>query len=195
MAVSHAEKTIIEHFRPDWGSYHVVAYDNSTGDVLRKYTAQGYADSSTWSRGQAWAIHGYTTTYKHTGDVKFLQVAEAAADYFIAHLPADFIPFWDFNAPNETSYQPRDTSAASIVSCAFLELYGITGTQKYLDLTDKILNSLISTSYVADGISEYKIPSILVNGTVFYNQNDFNTAITYGDFYFLRALDMYKNLK
>jgi len=194
MAVSHADNTIREHYRPDWGTYHVVAYDDTTGAVLRKYTGQGYAADSTWARGHAWGIYGYTTTYKYTGDIKYLEVAENAAEYYIDHLPEDLVPFWDFQAPNETSYQPRDTSAASIVSCAFLELYEVTGKALYLDLADRILNSLINSSYFTEGIDAYQIPSILVNGTVHYTNNDFNTAITYGDYYFLKALDLYKNL-
>jgi len=50
MAVSHANKTIQNHIREDGSSFHVVHYDPETGDVMRKRTAQGYSDNSTWAR-------------------------------------------------------------------------------------------------------------------------------------------------
>ncbi|CAF4184797.1 unnamed protein product, partial [Adineta steineri] len=66
MAWQHANRTMYEHFRTDNSTYHVVEYNETDGSVLRKYTAQGYADWSTWSRGQAWAVHGFTTAYRYT---------------------------------------------------------------------------------------------------------------------------------
>jgi len=193
LAISHAEKTMAEHFRLDGGSFHVVAFYEATGGVKRKYTWQGYAASSTWARGQAWLINGFTTTYKWTNDSRFLATAEKAAAYFISHLPSDFIPRWDFDAP-ETSYQPRDTSAAAVAACAFLELFGITNDVQYFEVANNILESLAS-NYRADVHPDYKIPAILVNGTVFFRENDFDTAITYGDYYFLRALDLYNTFQ
>jgi len=93
MALSHSEQTIRNHFRENGqGIFHVVAYDESTGAVKRKFNYQGYADDSTWSRGLAWVIHGYITTYEHTNNETFLEYAEKAAQYFVDHLPEDYIP-------------------------------------------------------------------------------------------------------
>ena len=63
IAVSHANTTMKNHFRPDYSCYHVIDYDPETGEVLHKQTAQGYADESDWARGQAWALYGYTTKF------------------------------------------------------------------------------------------------------------------------------------
>lgn len=192
IAISHANRTMKEHFRNDGGTFHVVGYNETTGDVIRKYNAQGMADNSTWSRGLAWAIHGYTTTYQKTGIQAYLATAEKASDYFLQRLPSDSVPYWDFDAPLDSGeYQPRDTSAAAIAAHAFLNLFLVTEKPKYFGAAERILTGL--EKYRADERPEYQIPAILVNGTVFYYQNDFNTAITYGDFYYLRTIDLMKS--
>lgn len=75
--------------RPDGSTFHVVGYDQATGSVTSRGTAQGYSDTSTWARGQAWAVHGFAMTYRYTRDPEFLDVARSAADYWVSHLPAD----------------------------------------------------------------------------------------------------------
>ncbi|CAL8111210.1 unnamed protein product [Orchesella dallaii] len=195
IALSHANRTIEEHFREDYGVFHVVGYNETNGEVARKYNAQGMADNSTWSRGLAWAIHGYTTTYQFTGIELYLETAEKAASYFIERLPQeDSVAYWDFNAPLDNGeYQPRDTAAATIAAHAFLNLYEITGNKsRYFDTAEAILNGL--ENYKANSKPEYQIPAILVNGTVFFYENDFDTSITYADFYYLRAFDMYRQI-
>lgn len=192
MAISHAEKTIQNHFRENGqGIFHVVAYDENTGVVRRKYNFQGYADDSTWARGLAWVIHGYATTYEHTTNPTFLEYAEKAAEYFVDHLPEDWVPYYDFDCPYAELYQPRDTSAAAIAAHALLKLFKATNKIKYFQQAENILESLVSPDYRADGKSTNKIPAILVNGTVHFSAGNFNTAIVYGDMYFLEAIDMY----
>lgn len=194
IALSHADRTIEEHLREDGGTFHVVGYSEETGEAVRKYNHQGMADYSTWSRGLAWAIHGYTTTYKKSSIKRYLDVAEKAASYFIERLPSDYVPYWDFDAPLGTGeYQPRDASAGSIAAHAFLQLFEITNNIKYLDTAVNIMDGL-EKGYRADSKTEYQIPSILVNGTVFYHEKDFNTAIVYADFYYLRAFDLYREI-
>lgn len=195
MAISHTEKSIQNHFRENGeGIFHVVAYDESTGNVRRKFNYQGYADDSTWARGLAWVIHGFTTTYEHTRNPTFLEYAEKGTQYFVDHLPEDWIPYFDFDCPYNEVYQPRDTSAAAITAHALLKLYALTKKTQYFQQAENILESLFSSNYRADGRSWYKIPAILVNGTVFFNAGNFNTAIIYGDMYFLEAIDLYREL-
>lgn len=126
--------------------------------------------------------------------ITFSEYAEIAANYFIARLPQDFIPYWDFDADPITAYQPRDTSAAAIASHGLLKLYALTRNLTYFLTAEKILENLMSEKYRSDGKPEYKVPSILVNGTVFFHEGNTNTAIVYGDFYFLQALDLYIEL-
>ena len=76
IAISHADQTMKNHYRPDYSTYHVVDYDLETGEVR-----EGYADESAWARGQAWSIYGYTVMYRFTGDKKYLEQAEKVADF------------------------------------------------------------------------------------------------------------------
>lgn len=210
IAVKHAETTMQNHFRPDYSSYHVVCYDSTTGKVVARETAQGYADNSTWSRGQAWAIYGYTMVYRETQDPRFLQFVSGLADYFInnKNLPADAVPYWDFNA-NEAGYTPgiksnannikikyRDASAAAITASALLELSTYTkgkDSEKYKNAAVKMLRSLGSDAYRAkpgtngDFILEHSVGSIPHN-------NEIGVPLVYADYYFLEALLRYERL-
>ena len=121
MAVSHALRTAKEHVRSDGSTYQIVDFAPSTGAVQSRCNHQGYSCESTWSRGQAWALYGFTMTYRYTRDVRFLNTARATADYFIANLPGDDVPYWDFEAPGIPS-EPRDSSAAAIAASGLLEL-------------------------------------------------------------------------
>lgn len=86
IATKHAETTARNQIRPYFSCYHVVDYDAATGAVKNKATCQGFTDNSTWARGQAWAIYGYTMVYRETGDKKFLEIAQKMADYFLEAL-------------------------------------------------------------------------------------------------------------
>lgn len=211
VAISHATHTMKNHFRPDYSTYHVVDYDPETGAVLHQQTNQGYADNSTWSRGQGWAIYGYTLMYRETKDPKFLEVARKAADFYINHpnLPEDKVPYWDFNAGQEgyrsdvdfsshkLNYIPRDASAAALTASALLELSTYTGgadAERYFDFAKKTLESLSSEVYLAESgtnggfILKHSVGSLPHNSEV-------NVPLIYADYYFLEALSRYRNLK
>ena len=81
MAISHADKTMLHHFRDDYSCYHVVSYDTLSGQPHFKGTHQGYADNSAWARGQAWALYGYTMMYRETGKTEYLEQARKVASY------------------------------------------------------------------------------------------------------------------
>ncbi len=123
VAVTHADNTLKNHFRPDASSWHVVDYDPETGAVVKKQTHQGAADDSSWARGQAWALYGYTMMARETGQRAYLAQAVKIAQFIMNHprLPADKVPYWDFDAPGIPD-APRDASAAAIMASALLEL-------------------------------------------------------------------------
>mgnify|MGYP003002409084 CR=1 FL=1 len=114
-AKSHADRTMINHFRPDGSSYHVVSYDTITGKVLNQVTHQGVNDQSAWSRGQAWGLYGFTMMYRQTGKKEYLDHAIKVGKFIMNHprLPKDKIPYWDFDAPNIPKAD-RDASAGAI---------------------------------------------------------------------------------
>jgi unsaturated chondroitin disaccharide hydrolase len=193
IAIAHARTTARDFFRPDGTTFHVVVYDPATGRVKEKTTAQGYAPSSTWSRGQAWAIHGFTTLYRETRDPLFLVTARRAADAFIVRLPSDGIPPWDFNAPKE-SRNMKDSSAAAIAASGLLELSRLETDVKrsasYFIQAETILSTLSSGAYRAP--TGYA--SILLHGTYNKRAGDADTGTIWGDYYFLESFLRYRQI-
>lgn len=148
MARAHAHTTRTQHIRDDNSTFHVVDFDQETGDVKSRFTNQGFSDDSCWARGQAWGILGFMQTYEWTQESVFLDTAKDLAKYFIAHLPVDGVPYWDFTAPvTETS--PRDTSAAMIAACGMLLVYkAVKGTIEadyYLQEAFKLVDAVVRT--------------------------------------------------
>lgn len=194
MAVSHSARTAAEFIRPDGGSYHVVQFDTATGVVLRKETHQGYSAESTWSRGQAWGVYGFTMVYRYTRDPQFLLAAQRLADYFISHLPADHVPYWDFNAPEPNPV--RDSSAGAITCAGLLELSTFVkdaaDRAAYWTAAEEILGSLCSSAYLSSSSSDQ---GILLHGTYNYNENTgVDASLIWGDYYFMEALSRYTRL-
>ncbi|WP_375448397.1 glycoside hydrolase family 88 protein [uncultured Fibrella sp.] len=209
IAVTHANTVLKNQIRPDFSCYHVVCYDDKTGAVLGRETAQGYADNSTWSRGQAWGIYGFTVMYRETRDPVYLDAARRMADYYLTNknMPADKIPYWDFNL-----YQPgftpgpeahtaevtaplRDASAAAITASALLELGGYLGragtTYRLAAVT--MLRSLASPDYRANpGENGNFILKHSVGSIPHGFERD--VPLVYADYYFLEALLRYAAL-
>lgn len=196
IAVDHANTTMENHFRDDFSSYHVVDYDTLTGEVRSQGTFQGHSDSSSWSRGQGWALYGYTMTYRETNDEKYLKHAQAIADFIINHpnLPEDKIPYWDFDAPNIPD-APRDASAAAVIASALLELSGyVEDGNKYYDVAKQMLKSLSSPKYLAEKGSNHFF--ILKHSTGFLpNDSEIDVPLNYADYYYLEGLKRYLELQ
>ena len=194
MATSHALRAITDAQRADGSIYHLVNYNPTTGAVTSKGTIQGYADESTWARGQAWAIYGWTMAYRYTGDARFLDAAEKAADYYIAHLPADDVPYWDFELPTTTG-EPRDSSAAAIAASGLLELAtyqpDATARLAYVAPARDMLTSLSSPAYLSEGTTNR---AILLHGTRHKPAGSFDHGLVFGDYYFLEALNRYQDM-
>lgn len=189
IAVNHAMTTMKNHFRNDYSSYHVVDYDMITGNVLAKQTHQGYAHSSAWARGQAWAVYGYTMCYRETKLPEFLNQAKNIANYIFNHpsLPDDLIPYWDFNAP-EIPNEPRDVSAATVTASALYELstYDHENSRKYLNWANAIIDNLSENYLVKEGENK---GFLLLHSTGSKPSNlEVDVPLVYGDYYFLEAL-------
>ena len=192
MVRSHADRTDAEHFRADGSSYHVVDYYPQGGGARAKFTHQGAADDSQWARGQAWAIYGFTEMYEDLGDPAYLDRAVSAADYFIDRLPADTIPYWDFDAPGLPD-EEKDASAAAIAASALLRLAPATGQDKYRQAAIRLLTALSSDNYLAGeddrmgGLLRHQTGNKPYQGTDRERELDVN--INYGDYYYLEALN------
>jgi unsaturated chondroitin disaccharide hydrolase len=192
IAVSHALKTMANHVRADGSTYHVVDYDTLTGAVVRKQTSQGFADESVWARGQAWGIYGFTMVYRETHDPRFLETAQRVADFFIGHLPADHIPYWDFKAPGIPNTE-RDASAGAIAASGLLELSTLTKEvsrrSAYLAAAEGILTSLTAPPYLSEGTASHGI----INHSVGHHpkNSEIDVSLIYGDYYAVEAMLRY----
>jgi len=198
IAVSHADTTLKNHFRPDNSSYHVLNYDTETGAVLDKNTHQGFSDASDWARGQAWGLYGFTVTYRETKDPKYLQQAIKIADFIMTNpnLPTDKIPYWDFDAP-KTDQTPRDASAAAITASALYELSTFVAKEeknKYINWANSIMKSLRSPDYLAE---TGKNKGFLLYHSVgsLPHKVEVDVPLNYADYYFLEALYRSEKIK
>lgn len=193
IAVSHADKTMQNQFRPDYTSYHVAVYDTLTGQCIKKVTHQGYADSTMWARGQAWSIYGYTMVYRETKDSKYLDFARKVTDVYLERLPEDYIPYWDFSAPGIPD-APRDASAACVVASALIELSGYVengNRERYLKAAEKMLNTLATDKYRSGADN----PSFLMHSTGHWPaKSEIDASIIYADYYYIEALVRLKKL-
>ena len=188
VARSHATITMRNHFRADGGTYHVLNYSQKDGRIQEIRRGQGASCFTAWSRGQSWAIYGYTMMYRETREKAYLDFAQKLADYAIHHpnMPEDGIPYWDYGAPGEE----RDSSAGSIMASGLLELAGFVGGEKgaaYRAFAVKQLTSLASPAYFSEGgeIGHF----LLKHGVGSKPSNsEIDTPLDYGDYYFLEAL-------
>ena len=194
-AVSHADKTLVNHFRPDNSSVHVVDYDTVTGEVILKQTHQGYNDESSWVRGQAWGLYGYTMMYRFTKKPEYRDQAEKIASFIMNHprLPEDKIPYWDFDAPNIPD-EPRDASAAAVIASALFELSTFVSDSTYFNQAELILKNLSSEKYLAKpGENGF---FILKHSTGNWpKSSEIDTPLSYADYYYVEALKRYRDLK
>ncbi len=194
-AVRHATVTMQNHFRPDYSTYHVLNYDDKTGKAIKGTTHQGLADSSMWARGQAWAIYGFTMAFRETGNREFLQTAINATNVYLARVPEDLVPYWDFDDPTIPN-APRDASAAAIVASALFELAPLSKNEvlekKYYAVANAMLAALSSKQYLSGDVNH----AFLLHSTG--NKpagKDVDVSIIYADYYFLEALLRQKKSK
>jgi unsaturated chondroitin disaccharide hydrolase len=195
IAVTHANTTIKNHYRKDFSSYHVVDYDTITGKKIKGYTAQGAFDESAWARGQSWGLYGFTMMYRETRNKEYLDEANHIANFLLHHknMPADKIPYWDYDV-QEIPNTYRDASAAAILCSALLELakYSNKTQQKeYMDVAITIIKNLSSSYRAVEGTNG---GFILKHGVGHWpTKSEVDVPLTYGDYYFIEALMRYKN--
>ena len=196
ICISHADMTIKNHFRSDYSSYHVVSYDPETGQPEVKNTHQGYSDESAWARGQVWGLYGFVVMYRETKDAKYLEQAKHIAAFMLNHpnMPADKIPYWDFNAPDIPDAL-RDASAGAIMASALIELSGyvdVALAKTYLNVAETQIRTLSSPEYFAEKgangnfILKHSVGSLP-------GKSEVDVPLTYADYYYIEALLRYRN--
>jgi hypothetical protein len=197
IAVSHADQTNARHFRPDNSAYHVIDYNPLSGKVFGYYAGQGASADGPWARGQSWGLYGFTLMYRETRKPEYLARAVKSADFLINHrnLPADKIPYWDYEAA-EIPFAPRDASAAAIMASALLELSTFVEASKAALYRDTAVRQLLTLSSPAYRASVGENGNFLLKHGVGHlpGNSEIDVPLNYGDYYYLEGLLRFKRL-
>jgi len=182
-----SRRTIV---RGDGSTAHEGLFDLETGEFLKQTTHQGYRGDSCWSRGLAWSLYGFGTSYRYTRDPRFLQTAELCADFYIEHTPNDGVPPWDYDAPEE-SRKLLDTSAAAIAASGLFQLAKLSADpvkgQFYDQAARTCLNSLCA-HHTGAGDPDWE--GILKGGVYHIHKGlGVNESVMWGEYFFLEALE------
>jgi len=190
IALEHCRTTAKYLVRPDGGTAHEGIFDVDTGQFLRQSTHQGWSASSTWSRGLAWAVYGFAAAYRLSGAREFLDTAGRCADYYLRRAPADLVPPWDFDIPEDGPRIP-DSSAAAIAASGLWDLSEAVSAshdrKRYQAAAATILQTLCSDCFLPRHRPEWE--GILMQGVYHYHKGlGVDESVAWGDHFFVEAL-------
>lgn len=194
IAEKHIHTAIKNVIREDYSTWHTFFFNMETGEPDHGATCQGYRDGSAWARGQAWGVYGCALAYKYTKKKEYIEIFKKVADYYMAHLPQDLIPYWDLEF-GEGSSEPRDSSSASIVCCGMLEMAKYMEAEEasyYISLAKKMMKSIVDNYAVKD----HEQSNGLVLHSTYSNHSPYNTCNyagvdecnSWGDYFCMEAL-------
>ena len=196
VALTHARTTMKNHFRDDNSTRHILDYNPETGEIIKVFSGQGYAEDSAWARGQAWGLYAFPMMYRMTKEQDFLNHAVNIVEYVIPRLPKDGVPYWDFDSPSIPE-DVRDASAAAIMACGLIELSQYVDAEKserYLAVAETMLRTLASDEYLVPAGEKYGF--LLTHSTGNKpKDSEVDVPLTYADYYFLEALMRWRALK
>ena len=191
IAMAHADMTLMDHLRPDGSIAHIVEHDRETGEVVKTYGGQGFAEGSSWARGQAWGVYGFVISYLYTKEERYLDAAKRVANYFIANCCDDWLPRVDFRAPSEPVYY--DSTSGAAAACGMIELAKLLPENEggvYMHAAIKLLKALEENFCDFDPANDH----MLGYGTVRYpvdstpEEAGVHISIIYGDFFYTEAI-------
>jgi len=190
IAQSHCLTTRRFLVRGDGSTAHEGIFDVETGEFLRQATQQGYRGDSCWSRGLAWSLYGFSNSYEYSRDPRYLETAEACADYYITHSNSDGIPPWDFNAPPE-SRKLLDTSSAAIAASGLLRLCRLLHDPvkgHYYWSTAILILRTLCEKHLAK--KDKKWEGILKGGVYhLHKELGVDESVMWGEYFFVEALE------
>ncbi len=176
VALRHCHTTRRCLVRGDGSTAHEGIFDTHTGEFLRQTTRQGYRGDSCWSRGLAWALYGFTTSHRYSGEEKFLAAARACADFYLEHAPQGGVPYWDFDVP-EGPERIHDSSAGAIAAAGLFRLGRPLEARRIVQtLCDRFLVKEGNDGVLTGGV--YHIHKKLAVGE----------SVIWGDYFFTEAL-------
>jgi unsaturated chondroitin disaccharide hydrolase len=190
VALEHCRTTARTLVRADGGTAHEGVFDVETGAFLRPSTHQGWSANSTWSRGQAWALYGFTTSFRLSGEPELLDIARRCADFYLRRAPEGLVPLWDFDLPPRA---PRlwDSSAGAIAASGLWDLAAAVGpgpdADRYRGAALTALRTLCSDAFLARGRPGWE--GILLHGLYHLHKGlGVDESVAWGDHFFVEAL-------
>jgi unsaturated chondroitin disaccharide hydrolase len=192
IANEHCRTTRRHLIRGDGSASHEGIFDLETGTFLRQTTQQGWRDDSSWARGQGWAIQGFGTAYRYSGELEFLQTAIQCADFYIERTGDRLVPPNDWEEPDPV--RPYESSAAAIAAGGLWQLACLlpdepTRARRYGDYALRILVRLCDDDFLAADDSAWE--GVLKHGS--YHEAKalgVDESVMWGDYFFLDALDV-----
>jgi len=190
IAADHCLTTRRFLVRGDGSTSHEGLFNLQTGEFLRQTTHQGWRPDSSWARGQAWALYGFTTAFQFTQDQRFLDTARSCAEFYLARTPPHGVPPNDWEEPNPA--QPFESSAAAITAAGLLELSGAVSdpgdSGRYRAYALAIIETLLSPEFLANETPGWE--GILKHGIYHQRKNlGVDESVMWGEYFFLSALD------
>ncbi len=185
IAQAHADMVMETFIREDGSSNHIIVFNPETGEVVGPLRGQGMAVGSSWTRGQGWALYGFTLSYIHTGKQEYLETARKVARYFIKNIPDSFLIPVDFWQEKDCEWE--DSTAATIAACGLIELAKHTKGEEgqlFFDTAVRLLMTLDEKRCNWDMDTDH----IVEKGSLEYHTEEHNTPIIYGDYYFTEAI-------
>ncbi|MNQ81501.1 Unsaturated glucuronyl hydrolase [compost metagenome] len=187
IAVAHADTVLREFIRPDGSSHHIICFDPETGERIEGRGGQGYSPDSAWARGTSWALYGMALSYRYTGEQRYLEAAKRVAHFYIANMPADAAPIWDFRAPAE-SETVFDTSAAACAASGLLEISRAVSESEYGLYSEAAKRMLLMLTEQFVTWSEDEEGILTMATANFPKQTFVNVPIIYGDYFYAEAI-------
>ena len=181
IAKAHAD-TVLAHFIDEDGAVrHICRFDTESGEYIEALGGQGYSSKSSWARGAAWAIYGFAMAYRYTKNEKYLAASKKVAKFFVSQIQTDYVPAWDFRAPNNNI---KDTSAGAIAASGMLLLYAQCKDEYYKNEAEKIIGSIYEKCWIGD-----KCEAMLGKATAnLPGDENIEVGLIYGDYYFTEAV-------
>jgi unsaturated chondroitin disaccharide hydrolase len=175
--------------RGDGSASHEGIFDLDTGAFLRQTTQQGFRDDGSWARGQAWALYGFGTAYRYTGDRRLLETAQACADFYIERTGEALVPPNDWDEPNPAV--PYESSAAAIAAGGLWQLAGLVRDQSkarsYASYALRTLTRLCERDFLSAGDPNQE--GLLRHGIYHEGKGlGVDESVMWGDYWFLDAL-------
>jgi unsaturated chondroitin disaccharide hydrolase len=190
IALDHCRTTQRYLVRADGSAAHEGLFYPETGQFVRQSTQQGWRADSAWSRGQAWALYGFTAVYRLSGEAEFLATARRAADFYLRRVGPGMVPLWDLDVP-DGSPQPYDSSAAAIAASGLWDLSETVSEpaerDRYRLAALATLQALCSDRFLASNRPEWE--GILMHGVYHLPKGlGVDESVAWGEHFFVEGL-------